>query len=154
MTAGVPSPETRAGVGQAQATLTQPIYSGGRTHAATSQSEAQVVAQRARLINQGQQTLGATVNAYVGFIVSQQVLLLAVNNELVLQRQLQVVDDRFHVGDVTTTDLVQAVAALAGATSQRQNAQGQLQNACATYARGSARYLARTCSVPSRCTFR
>ncbi len=122
-------------LGTAQATITQPIYSGGRTRASTNRAESQVMAQRGLLIAQEQQTFTDTVNAYVGVIQSQQILALNINNEQVLTRQLQATNDRFRVGEITRTDVAQAEAALAGATAQRQTSEGNVATARATYQR-------------------
>ncbi|MBN9559156.1 MAG: TolC family outer membrane protein, partial [Alphaproteobacteria bacterium] len=122
-------------LGTAQATITQPIYRGGRTRASTNRAESQVMAQRGQLIAQEQQTFTDTVNAYVGVIQAQQILALNINNEQVLTRQLQATNDRFRVGEITRTDVAQAEAALAGATAQRQTSEGNVATARATYQR-------------------
>ena len=121
--------------GTAQATLTQPLYRGGRTRASTNRAESQVMAQRALLIAQEQQTFVDTINAYVGVIQTQQILSLNINNEQVLARQLQATNDRFRVGEITRTDVAQAEAALAGATAQRQTSEGNVATARASYLR-------------------
>ncbi len=117
------------------ATLTQPIYRGGRTTAATNKAENQVMAQRAKLLAQEQQTFSDTIAAYVGVISAQQILALNMNNEQVLTKQLQATNDRFRVGEITRTDVAQAQAALAGAVATRETAEGNLQAARATYQR-------------------
>lgn len=122
-------------IATATATLTQPLYRGGRTRAQTNQAENRVRAQRAALIAQEQTTFIDTVNAYVGVIENQQLLALNINNEQVLARQLQATNDRFRVGEITRTDVAQAEASLAGATAQRQTAEGNLATARATYQR-------------------
>ncbi len=122
-------------VATAQATVTQPIYRGGRTRSSTNRAENQVRGQRARLIAQEQTTFTDTINAYVGVIEAQQVLTLNINNTRVLARQLQATNDRFRVGEITRTDVAQAEAALAGATATQQTSEGNLQTARATYQR-------------------
>ena len=117
------------------ATATQQIYSGGGTRAATEQADNRVFGQRARLLSTEQQVFTDTINAFVGVIQAQQVLQLDLNNEQVLTRQLQATNDRFRVGEITRTDVAQAEAALAGARSTRQAAEGSLQSARATYLR-------------------
>ena len=122
-------------IGTVQGTITQPLYRGGATRAGTNQADNRVYAQRARLIASEQQVFNDTVNAYVNVIQTQQVLQLNINNEQVLTRQLQATNDRFRVGEITRTDVAQAEAALAGARSTRQTAEGNLQVARATYRR-------------------
>lgn len=108
-------------------TVTQPLFRGGATRTNTNRAENQVMAQRALLINSEQTAFTNAVNAYVGVIQSTQVLALTQNNEQVLTRQLQATMERFRVGEITRTDVAQAEAALAGATANRQTAQGDLQ---------------------------
>ena len=115
------------------ATLTQPIYRGGQTEAATHQATNQVYAQRAQLLATEQQLFVDTINAYVGVIQAEQLLQLNINNEQVLAKQLQATQDRFRVGEITRTDVAQAEAALAGARATRETSQGNLQTARATY---------------------
>jgi outer membrane protein len=115
------------------ATVTQPIYRGGKTVASTNQAENKVLSQRAALLAQEEQTLSDTATAFVNVIAAQQTLDLDRNNEEVLTRQLQATNDRFRVGEITRTDVAQAEAALAGAVATRQAAEGQLQSARAAY---------------------
>ena len=119
----------------AQASLTQPLYRGGQTRAATSQTTNQVFAQRGRLQSSEQQLFTDTISAFVGVIQAQQLLQLNISNEQVLARQLQATNDRFRVGEITRTDVAQAEAALAGARAQRQQSEGTLATSRATYFR-------------------
>ncbi len=122
-------------VGLGQVTLTQPVYTGGKTRATLSKSKNSVMAERARLIATEQQVFADTVNAFVTVIQDQQILALDINNEQVLAEQLRATNDRFRVGEITRTDVAQAEAALAQARSTRQIAAGNLQTAGATYQR-------------------
>ena len=117
------------------ATLNQPIYTGGRTEAATHSAENRVLSQRGRLIATEQNVFGNVVTDYVNVIQADQLLALDINNEQVLARQLQATNDRFRVGEITRTDVAQAEAALAGARSTRQTAEGNVQTARAAYQR-------------------
>jgi outer membrane protein len=118
---------------QGQLTLTQPIYRGGATRAATNQAENAVMAERARLIEQEETTFTNVISAFVGVIEAQQTLALDVSNEQVLTKQLQATNDRFRVGEITRTDVAQAEAALAQATATRETAEGALQTARSTF---------------------
>lgn len=117
----------------AQATVTQNIYTGGRTQANINRSQNQVKAERATLLSQEQSSFLNTVTAYIGVIQSRQLLELNTNNEQVLARQLQATNDRYRVGEITRTDVAQAEAALAGARSNRETAYGNLQTARGTF---------------------
>jgi outer membrane protein len=127
--------QTDRQVAQATATVTQPIYTGGKVEANLNHAKNADMAERANLIVQEEQSFSDTVNAYVGVIQAQQLLALNVNNEQVLAKQLDATNDRFRVGEITRTDVAQAEAALAGATASRETAEGSLQTARATYRR-------------------
>lgn len=113
--------------------LTQPLYRGGRTQAATSEAENNVKAERARLVTVEQRVLLDAATAYLDLYREIAVLDLNVNNEQVLRRQLEATRDRFQVGEITRTDVFQAEARLARATADRIKAEGDLEIARASY---------------------
>ncbi|MFT9257248.1 MAG: TolC family outer membrane protein [Acetobacter sp.] len=114
-------------------TITEPLYTGGKTTASTHQAVNRVMAARAHLISVEQQIFMQVVNAYVGVIENEQLLQLDINNERVLEQQLRATNERFHVGEITRTDVAQAESAYATATATRQEQEGTLQTAQATY---------------------
>ncbi len=126
------SNESRSVVG-GTGTLTQPLFHGGKTHAQLSQARNQVRSEVANLLATEEQVFQQVVQAYVGVIQAEQVLRLNRNNEMVLRKELQAVEAQFQVGELTRTDVAQAEAALAGATAQRETAQGNLDVARATF---------------------
>ena len=95
--------------------VTQSLYRGGRTVAATEEAEHLVRADRARLAGAEQTVLLAAATAYVDTVRDAAVLELTRNNESVLTRQLEATRDRFRVGEVTRTDVAQAESRLARA---------------------------------------
>jgi outer membrane protein len=115
--------------------ITQPLYSGGRTVAATSQAENTVRATRALTLATEQQVMLSAVTSYLDVVQNQSVLELSINNEQVLRRQLEATQDRFRVGEVTRTDVSQAEATLATATATRVQAEGTLENVRANFER-------------------
>ncbi len=120
-------------IATAQATVTQNIYTGGRTQANVNKAKNQVYAERATLLAQEQTSFGNAIQAYVTVIQDQQLLALDINNEQVLAKQLQATNDRFRVGEITRTDVAQAEAALEGARATRETAEGTLQTARGTF---------------------
>jgi TolC family type I secretion outer membrane protein len=114
---------------QAQMTVNQPLYRGGRTVAGTSQAENQVLAGRATLAQTEQQVFLDTVTAYANVLTFSAVLELNQNNVQVLTRQFEAARDRFQVGEVTRTDVAQAEGRLAGARADVIQSQGNLENA-------------------------
>lgn len=116
-----------------QATVTQPVFSGGKTRASVFQAENLVRAQRAQLIQTEESVFGSVVTAYVGVIENRALVAVNENNVTVLQEQLQSNRDRYRVGELTQTDVAQAEAALAQGQSELETAKGNLQTALATY---------------------
>ncbi|GAB4177827.1 MAG: TolC family outer membrane protein [Thalassobaculales bacterium] len=114
-------------------TLTQPVYRGGRTVAATRQAEFSVFAERARTVQTEQSTLFDVATAYLNVLRDQSILQLRINNEQRLERQLEATQDRFRVGEVTRTDVAQASARLSQAKADRVRAEGNLQTSREQY---------------------
>jgi outer membrane protein len=113
--------------------VTETIYRGGRTTAQTRQAEAQIEAERAQLQLTEEQVMLNVATAYLNLVQAQSVLRLSINNEQVLQRQLDAVNDRFRVGEVTRTDVAQAQSRLSAAHADRTQSEGNLRTARAAY---------------------
>lgn len=114
--------------------VSQPLYRGGRTLAATRQAEAGVEAGRSSLVSSEQSLLLSAVSAHMNVVRDRAVLDLNRNNESVLQQQLQATRDRFSVGEVTQTDVSQSESRLAAAAAARVAAEGTLEASLAAYA--------------------
>jgi outer membrane protein len=114
-------------------TVSQPLFRGGRTLAATSKAENDVLAERARLMNTEQTVMLQAVTAFINAYRDLAVLRLNTNNEQVLKRQLEATRDRFQVGEITRTDVHQAEARLAKAVADRIQAEGDLEVSRANY---------------------
>lgn len=114
-------------------TVSQNIYRGGRTIAATESAEHTVKADRARLSSAEQAVLLTAVTAYADVVRDQAVVELNINNERVLQRQLEATRDRFRVGEVTRTDVSQAESRLSRARADRIASEGSLTDSRAAY---------------------
>lgn len=113
--------------------LTQPLFRGGRTLAATSGAENEIRAARARLLDSEQNILLQAATAYLNVYRDQAVLKLNTNNEEVLQRQLEATRDRFEVGEITRTDVHQAEARLARSRADRIQSEGDLETSRANF---------------------
>ena len=118
-----------------QLTVSQSIYRGGRTTAATQSVENGVLAERARLIAAEQSVLIDAATSYLDVVRDEATLELTIANEQRLVRQLEAARDRFRVGEITRTDVAQAESRLAQATAARIGAEGQLAISRATYRR-------------------
>ena len=113
--------------------VSQDVYPFGVTVARTKAAEQRVMAARAGLVDVEQQVLADAATAYVVVVRDQSVVELNANNEQVLERQLQATRDRFHVGEVTRTDVSQAEARVADARASSIEAEGNLESARAAY---------------------
>lgn len=118
---------------QASVGVTQPLFKGFKTKAATAAAKADVEAQRARLKTAEQQVLLAAATAYFDVLRDMAVVELRNNNVQVLTRQLEATQDRFRVGEITRTDVAQAEARLSASVSARILAEGNLQTSRAAY---------------------
>jgi outer membrane protein len=121
--------------GQIGATLSQTLFDGNKTANAVTQAESQAYAQREALRQQELTTLQAGATAYMDVLRDTAVLDLRRSNIKVLQVQLQQTQDRFHVGEVTRTDVAQAESSLAGAHADFATAQANLENSIANFHR-------------------
>ena len=115
--------------------VTQPVYRGGRTEAQTRQAINTVEAARAQTVGVETVVFQAVAQAFLDVVRDQTLVEVSRNNEAVLRKQLEATRDRFRVGEVTRTDVAQAESALAQATAQRINAEGQLEVSRANFAR-------------------
>ena len=113
----------------------QPIYSGGRTAAQTSQAINNVESTRAQTLAVETSVFQAVAQAYLDVVRDQALVQVNRNNVAVLRKQLEATQDRFRVGEVTRTDVAQAEASLAQAVGQLVTAQGNLENSRAEYVR-------------------
>lgn len=113
--------------------ITQPLFRGFQTLAATAEAEANVEAERHRLVEDEQALLLNIVTAYSSVVRDMAVLALNKNNEAVLLRQLEATKDRFEVGELTRTDVSQAEARYAKSTADRIQAAGDLESSRASY---------------------
>jgi outer membrane protein TolC len=115
--------------------ITQPIYRGGRTEAATRQAINTVQSTRAQTLGVESTVFQAVAQAYLDVVRDQTLVEVNRNNEQVLRRQLEATQDRFRVGEVTRTDVAQAESALAQATATRITSEGTLEISRSNYAR-------------------
>src|SRR5438105_2005860 len=115
--------------------ITQPLYRGGRTEAATRQAINTVQSTRAQTLGVETTVFQAVAQAYIDVVRDQTLVEVNRNNEQVLRKQLEATRDRFRVGEVTRTDVAQAESSLAQATATRIASEGQLEVSRANYAR-------------------
>ncbi|HJV43471.1 TolC family outer membrane protein [Caulobacter sp.] len=117
-----------------QLQLSQAIYSNGRYAARLAGVEAQIKAARENLRRIEMDLLVRVTNAYVSVRRDREVLRISLGGEAWLRKQLQDTEDKYSVRQVTLTDVQQAKARLASASTQVANAQAQLNVSVAYYA--------------------
>jgi len=120
--------------GSATLNLTQPLYTGGRTAAAVSAAEADILTGRENLRRVEAQVLANVITAYVDTRRDIEALRIRQENVRVLERQLEESKARFDVGEITRTDVAQSEARLAAAQAQLSQGQAQLAISRANYA--------------------
>lgn len=117
-----------------QLQLSQALYSNGRYAARLAGVEAQIKAARENLRRIEMDLLVRVTNAYVSVRRDREVLRISLGGEAWLRKQLQDTEDKYSVRQVTLTDVQQAKARLASASTQVANAQAQLNVSVAYYA--------------------
>ena len=102
------------------------LYDSGQTPAAIESAKAGIMAARAGLKAVEQSVLLNAATAYLDVRRDMQFVELSENNVRVLREQVQAVNDRFAVGEVTRTDVSQAEARLAASQAGLSASQGGL----------------------------
>ncbi|MBO5039423.1 MAG: TolC family outer membrane protein [Alphaproteobacteria bacterium] len=116
-----------------QATISEPVFSGFKTINSISAAKSNVKAAHANLMAMEQNVLLNAATAYLDVLRDEAIVKLQKNNEKLLKKELDETRERFHVGEVTTTDVSQAEASYASAQSGRISAEGNLEASKAVY---------------------
>jgi outer membrane protein len=115
--------------------LSQTLYDGGSTRAATEQAENAARAEQARLMLLEQQVLLDAIVAFTTVARDTRILELARGNEERLRIEVDATRDREHFGDLTRTDILQAETRHAASVADRIAAEGELAVVSADYVR-------------------
>ncbi|MGI9408204.1 MAG: TolC family outer membrane protein [Hyphomicrobiaceae bacterium] len=118
-----------------QIEFTQSLFRGFRTVNAVKQAEANVLAARENLRSVEQSVLLDAVTAYMDVMRDRAIVLLREKDVGVLTSELRAVEQRFNVGDVTRTDVAQAMARRARSLSTLNVAKSDLKASEAAYVR-------------------
>jgi outer membrane protein len=114
--------------------FTQPIWTGGRTAAAVSASEADILSGRETLRRVEAQVMLSVIQAFVDVRRDQEGVRIRQENVAVLQRQLEESKAKQEVGEITRTDVAQSESRLAAARALLSSAGAQLAISRASYA--------------------
>ena len=117
------------------ATLSQPLFRGGRTVAEIRRAKALVRAAQAQLANAEQTVLLDAVTAYVDVVRDLATLEYRRSNVQVLEDQLNATNIQLNAGAVTQTDQQQTQARLAVARAGLSSAEGNLATSRAKFER-------------------
>lgn len=115
------------------ATLTQPLFDGGRAFGLLGQADAQAAGAAESLRATTQTMLAAAASAYMNVLRDQELNSLYRANHEFTQDQLRLVAARHEFGDTTTVDLAQARAKVAEATIRSSIAAAKLAESVAIY---------------------
>ncbi len=118
----------------ASVSLSQNIWTAGRTARGIDAAEANVRAGRENLRDIEQQVMASVIQAYADVVRDMEILRIRQENITVLRRQLDESNARFEVGEITRTDVAQSEARLAQSDADLANAQAQLSVSRAAYA--------------------
>ncbi len=121
----------------AQLSIVQPLYQGGRVKGLKAQAKAGILAARQGLRNAEQNLLLATATAYLDVLRDERAAQIRRENVLILTRQKFAAQDRFDVGEGTKTDVAQAEARLAQAEAGLAQAEARLATSRAAYVRNT-----------------
>lgn len=127
-------PISRSNSGLLQLTFSQPIWTGGRTAAAVTAANADVLQGREQLRQAEAQLTQQVITSYADVLRDQETVATQKQYESLLETQLKEDQARFDVGEVTRTDVAQSQSRLASAQAQLESAQAQLAADRATYA--------------------
>jgi outer membrane protein len=123
----------------AQLTVTQPIFRGGRTIAEIRRAKALVRAGRAQLLAAEQTVLLSAATSYMDVVRDTAIVTLRQHNVDVLRKQLSSTQAEFSAGSLTRTDVAQSQARLAVAVSDLTAARSQLQTSRANFVQAIGR---------------
>jgi outer membrane protein len=110
----------------AEASITQPLFRGGRTFAEIAKAKALVKVGRSQLTAVEEAVLLAGVTAYMDVVRDEATVTFKRNAVSLLKTELDDVQQAKQVGELTNTDVAQSQARLAGAQTDLVNAESAL----------------------------
>ena len=113
--------------------IQQNLYDFGRTRSLINIADNSIFAQRADLRNQEQEILLEASRIYLALLASTEINKLAKNNLLLLQKHYQATEDRFKLGEATSTDLSLAKARYYRARSDEIKSRGGIEKERSKY---------------------
>jgi TolC family type I secretion outer membrane protein len=115
--------------------LSQPVWRGGQTVAATRQANESVLQERAVLADTEQSVLVDTATSYLDVLRDQEILKLNDEYQKTLESYLEEAKERAQLGEKTQTDVSQAQSRLLQAQADRNTASTSLKASLSAYQR-------------------
>ena len=141
--------ETESNQGYASATVTQPIYTGGRATARVDAATAQIEAAREQLRSVEEQVLLSVIQAYADVVRDRASLRIQQDSYKELYDATQEIRARYDAGANTVTDRDQAETQLATSRALVSSAQAQLQVSVAEYVTAVGKTPSELAQLPS-----
>ena len=113
--------------------IQQNLYDFGRTRSLINIADNSIFAQRADLKNQEQEILLEASRIYLALLASTEISKLAKNNLYLLQKHYQATNDKFKLGESTSTDLSLAKARYLRARSEEIKSRGDIEKERSKY---------------------
>ncbi len=117
------------------AKVSQPLFNGFSTMNGVKSADSYVRSEQNNLYNVEQQVFLEASTAYLDVVKNSAIVDLQKNNEKLLKKRLDETKERFNVGEVTRTDVSQALARYSKAISDRIASEGDLEASKAVYTR-------------------
>ena len=111
----------------------QNLYDFGRTKNLINIADASIFAQRADLRNQEQEVLLEASKIYLTLLSALEINNLAKNNLFLLQKHYQAINDKYKLGEATSTDLSLAKARFLRARSDEIKSRGEVEKERSKY---------------------
>ena len=115
--------------------LSQPLFEGFRTVNAVKAADAQIMAERAALVDAEQKTLLDTIRAYMDVLRDSATVTLRQNSLRLFTSEARATGERFAAGEMTRTDVAQAQARQSEALASLELSKAVLRNSLAEYER-------------------
>jgi len=113
--------------------IQQNLYDFGKNKSLINIADNSIFAQRADLRNQEQEILLEASRIYLALLASTEINKLAKNNLLLLQKHYQATNDRFKLGEATSTDLSLAKARYLRSRSDEIKSRGDIEKERSKY---------------------
>ncbi len=115
--------------------LSQPLFQGFRTANAVKEADAQIMAERASLVDAEQKTLLDTIRVYMDVLRDSATVTLRQNSLRLFTNEAKATNERFAAGEMTRTDVAQAKARQSDALASLELSKAVLRNSLAEYER-------------------